>query len=332
MVTLKNIAEKTGVNVSTVSRALNNSPEIAEVTKQHIRKIAREMNYVPNVTAQSLVGKKSRSIGLILPEIRSNYYAQISNYIDDELRKRKYSMIIGLTDFMYEEEARSLKVLSSRRVDGILFTSLMHNKIEKNLRYVKNTYKIPIVLVDSFLSTQKMSFDHVGIDSYTGIVAAVRYFLEKGKTTIGFIGDRFTVHSRYPGFQKALYDNGLEVDKRFVRFGNERFEEGGYLRMNELIGAGTIPDALFASYDDMALGALKALDEKGIHPVKDISVIGHDNIRVSAYTLNPLSTINAPLQEMARLSVERLFERIHGSRDKIVDKMLPAELIIRQTS
>jgi DNA-binding LacI/PurR family transcriptional regulator len=189
-----------------------------------------------------------------------------------------------------------------------------------------------VVLLDSFVNKKKKKFDHIGIGSYDGIREAIRNLLDRGKTRIGFIGDRYTNLSRYPIFVRVMNEYGITPDEHLIGIGDERFEEGGYSRMIEIIRSGHRPDGLFVSYDNMAIGVLKAMHEHGLRPIEDISVIGHDNIQGSFYTYDSLSTIEPPLGKMAALVVERLIDRIHGDRSRAIEKLLPARFIDRGTS
>ena len=310
MITLKDIAHKAGVNVSTVSRALNDSYEVSEKMKQKIRGIAEDLNYTPNMSARALVGKSTDSIGLILPEVRSNYYAQITNSIEEEFQKHGYSIIISLTEFESKQEVKSLEVLAMRKVDGILFTGATSGKTKEMLDKVSAYYEIPVVLLDAIKRIK--GYDHVVIDTQGGIEEAVAHCTNRGIKSFGFISDGISDPSRFTNYLKALEKHSLKVDEKFTVLGTDRFEEGGYRGMKELLSLSSTPECVFAAYDDMAIGALKAIYEAGLKVPEDIMVFGYDNIREGEYLFKSLSTIHAPIEEMARIGVNLILDRIRG--------------------
>ena len=311
MVTLKDIALQAGVNASTVSRALGDSREISDEMKRKIRDIARKLDYTPNAYARALVGKSSATIGLILPEVRSNYYARIANAIEHEFQKQGYSIVIGLTEFEYKHEVKSLEILGMRQVDGILLTGAMYAQTRKTLDRIRDGYRIPIVLLDAI--SRIKGYDHVVIDNRSSIATAVARCEESGIRTFGFIGDQIAHRGRLPRFRHALADRSLNLSKEATIITQERFEHGGYLGMKALLALPHPPQAVFAAYDNMAIGALRAVYESGLSVPRDIAVFGYDDIREGEYLFQPLTTIHAPVEEMARIGVNLITDRIGGS-------------------
>lgn len=330
MVKLKDIAEKAGVNVSTVSRALNDSSDINVETKNRIRKIAKEMNYVPNTSAQSLVGKGTKSIGVIVPEIISNYFTHMLVSIESELKKRGYSLIIGMTHHDYKNEIYYLNVMKNRKVDGIILAGSMYKELEDYLITMKKSNYIPMVLIQTFVHFP--DYDYIMVDDYYGYCMAVEHLKNKGHQKIGFIADEISSKMRFPMYKKALAKYGLELDKEYTKIGKEMFELGGYLRMKELIQTSHIPSAVFASYDYIAIGAMKALKEYGLRVPDDISIIGYDDIREASYISKPLTTISPPLGEMAKVGVNLLLHKIEKDSNTIQHVSLKPELILRNTT
>jgi LacI family transcriptional regulator len=306
--TLKDIAEKSGYNVSTVSRALGDSHEISEQTKKEIRDIAEQLKYTPDFSARALVGKGSDSIGVVLPEVRSDYYGRMATYIEMELRRNKYSMIIGLSEFFSETEERIVNVLISRNVDGILLTaSSLGNRI-KYLEALRKRASIPIILLD--MDYDVYGFDKVLIDNSHGINQALSYFSRMNCKRIAYVGDKLSSFDRLPSFKTAITKNKLLNNEALTQVRDERFEEAGYLGMKEILNRER-PDAVFASYDNVAIGALKAIYERGLRVPEDIMIVGYDNIREAEYLFKPLSTINPPIKKMARAATELLLERLN---------------------
>jgi LacI family transcriptional regulator len=331
MVTLKDIAAKAGVNISSVSKALNGSKEISPQKTMEIKQIARELNYMPNLSARALAGKGTCSIGVILPEIQSNYYACIMNNIETELSTADYSIIISTTNFDLKNEIRYLDILCSRAVDAILLIGAMNEGIEDYASLIEAKYNIPILFLESFIELR--NHDYIMIDNRFGISLAVEHLKKIGFSQIGFISEDISARTRLRWFKDALKDNGLDFLKRFVKIGPERFELGGYRRMKELLAEPDHPKAVFASYDDMAVGALKAIHDAGLRVPEDISIIGFDNIRESEFLLTPLTTIVPPIKEMVSIGIKLLLEKIAAPRSAMSHRLiLKPNLIVRSST
>ncbi len=332
MTNLKDIAKVLGINVSTVSRALSDSDEISESTKERVREKVREMNYVPNIAARTLTGKSTKLVGLIVPEVKSDYYAQIVNYVEAGMKQLGYTVIIGITEFNHNLEVECLNTMSSRNVDGILFVSSTDKNISKPLNHISNDYKIPIILMDPL--TPKKGFDTLKLDNSGGINEALLYLINSGRKRIAYIGDVISSIGRLPSFKKGMEKAGGIIYGELIFVGEERFEQGGYLRMKEILEKDVPnPDAVFASYDDMAIGVLKALYEYGVPIPKDIAVIGYDNIRYSKYLWQALTTIHSPLEEFCKKAAELLLDRIDNPNPrKARHCSFPTRLILRETT
>jgi DNA-binding LacI/PurR family transcriptional regulator len=331
MVTLKDIAKKAGVNISSVSKALNDSNEISEEKKKEIRGIAAELNYIPNLSAKALAGKGTNSIGVILPEIRSNYYARIMNCIETELNGSLYSIIMSTTNFSLDAEIEMLNLLCSRAVDGIIIIGVMHEGIEEYVTEIKKRHGVPVLFLEPHIELKQ--HDYIMINNKYGIDLAVKHFKKMGHQEIGFIGDSFSASARLPLFEDVMNENGLSIKKKCIKVGDERFELGGYLRMKELLKKASIPKAVFAAYDDMAIGAIKAIEEAGLIIPDDISIIGFDNIRVSEYLSLPLTTIVPPVEEMVSIGVRILLDKVKNKNMSLPYKLiLQPNLIVRETT
>jgi len=331
MVTLKDIAKRANVNVSTVSRALNDSSEINEDTKKMIRAIAAEMHYTPNMSARALTGKGTMSIGIIIPEVISGYFAQMVNFIEEELKAQSYSLIVGMTHHDYREEIHYMDVFAKRKVDGIILAFSMYKELEKSLHTMKNHYKMPMVLIQTFKHFP--DYDYIVVDDMQGIDSAIRHLYELGHRDIGFIADQISSKLRFEAFKQGMKNSGLKVNDRFVKIGNEMFEEGGYLQAQELLNEKEMPTAIFAGYDHMAIGAMRAFQEHGLRVPEDISIIGYDNIREGAYLPIPLTTVSPPIRDMTRVGVKLLLDKIKEKDNAVIQHVsLKPELIIRNTT
>ena len=329
MPTLKDIAKLAGVNVSTISRALKDSPEINAETKRKILKIASELNYFSRKFSENVVSK-SYTIGLIAPEIESNFYSQLVSTIEKRITAQGYSLITGFTNFEYEEEVRFLNIFAHRGVDGIVLIRSLDARTIEDLRTFKTSYDIPVILVET--KHELEIYDCLKIDDYLGVSMAVEHLAELGHTHIGYIGDTLSAHRKAP-FVDTLQKHGIKVNDNLVRIGEDRFEEGGYKRMNELLSQKKVPTAVFASYDSIAIGAMKAIFDKGLRIPEDISIISIDNIKVSGYLYKALSTVSVPVNNLGDISTRILFSKINDKTSEVVQHVvLKPQLMVRETT
>lgn len=336
MATIKDIAKIAGVNVSSVSRALSGSSEVGEETRARIVKIANELGYTPNYSARALVGKGTSLIGMLVPEISSNYYAKIVNAVENELNDRGYTLIIGTTDFRADKEAEKFEMFIGRKVDGIILAGITDIDGVRHIAAKSEKAAIPVIFLEPVRETRGKDCilqDCILMDMDCGIRLAVEHLVKLGHKTIGFIGENLSSRFRLPIFRRITGEMGIKLDEKFVKSGIERFESGGYLRMKELLSKGELPTAIIAAYDNIAIGAMKALQEAGLKVPEDISVVGYDNIRESEFLAVPLTTIFPPIAEMVSRGVELLLKRMDKGEDSESRKiMLYPELVVRESS
>lgn len=329
MVTIRDIAKKAGVHVSTVSRALNDSSRVKYETKQYIKKVAKEMNYMPHELARGLAGKSTNTIGVIVPELINAFYAEIMNGIESSLEKKGYSIIFGKSDFKLEKEQKYIELFNRKKVDGIIVSSMTLDTLEKIETLDVN--KVPFVLIDSCHTREDI--DSINIDNEYGVYNAVDYLIKTGHKKIAFVGDQVTNEDRLKGYKKALKDHDIQIDENLVKIGTERFEMGGYNSVRQMLESGNKPDSIFAVNDHMAIGTIKAITDKGLKIPQDISVIGFDDITISNYLELPLTTVVQPKLEIGELASKLILERIENKDKPAVQHIvLKPKLVIRSTT
>ncbi len=308
MVTLKDIAKISGVNKSTVSRALSGSGGVGEEKRNEIINIANELDYIPDESAKVLSGKNAKTIGIILPEIDCNYYASVVGTIEMKLKERGYSLLIGQSSFKFENELHYLRLFVQKKVDGIIFDLYNIDTFLEHSDTIKKSIHVPIVFIESSLNMP--GYDIIEIDERHAMSLAIEHFVRCGFKKIGFISEYLSSAVRLPCYEAAMKKFGIPIDRNMIKIGQERLEKGGYMRMQELIAQGPLPEAVILSYDTMAQGALKALHEHGVRVPEDLSIISFDNIRESAYFEVPLTTVAPPVIIMGEMAVRILIDRI----------------------
>ena len=296
-------------------------------TKELIKSIAHQYNYVPDDIARGLVGKKTFTIGVIIPEFINTFYAEIIEGLESVFAGEGYSMLFGKSDFTYENEIKYITLFLRKRVDGIIACSTTKECLEQ-IKSIKKD--IPVVLADTFALSP--DFDSISVDNEFGVQNVIEYLVEMGHENIGFIGDKVVTPQRLETYKSTLSHMRIPVKEEYISIGNERYEMGGYLRMKELLENEEKPTAIFAETDNLAIGAIRAVKEAGLIVPDDISIVGFDDIMSSSYIDIPLTTVLQPKFEIGRLSAQLLIDRINKKGNKFVQQIiLKPELVVRNT-
>ena len=329
MANLKDIAAQLGVSVSTVSRALNDSDEISADMKEKVHLVAEELGY-------TLRGRGGRTTpewytaGIIVPEVTSEYYAKIVHMTKEMLSAKGYSTIIKVTDFVPNEMVEAINCMHRIRVKCLLIVmdddEVMSERIVRTIR----RSRLPVILITTKYYPM-LDFDCIHLDEYSGIVMAVQHLQQRGYRRIGFIGEKMTAN-RMTIFKQAMKFQGLEPETNLICTGSERAEVGGYLRMKELLALPELPDAVFCSYDTMAIGAIHALRESGLKIPQDMAVIGFDNISVSRYVEGGITTIANPYDDMISIAINVLTKREKNRQSSRQQIALRPKLVVRSTT
>lgn len=332
MSTLKDIAKAAGVSLATASRVLNGGKGISKKTCDQVLQIAKDLNYIPNISAKILAGKNSKMIGMIVPEIDSNYFARIIFEVEHQLQKHGYFLLIANTQYKKEKEIQALNTFCTYNVEGIFITCTINNDILDEFAPTLKAQNIPLILLVARLHTADYSY--IMVDDEAGMTDAIRYLRTKGYDRIGFIGDYILDTLRNELFISALKKNGLDpADNPIYSHPTRRFEQSGYETMKEILKDPNRPKAFLAGYDDIAIGAMRALDEAGLSVPEDIVIIGNDNVRESSYLHKALTTLSPPVIKMARLGSEIMLRAVKGEEDGVIHHIsLRPDLIIRETA
>lgn len=327
-ITLKMVAERAGVSVNTVSRAINNKSDINEETKKRVLKVAQELGYVQNATAVALRTKKTRTLGVVIADNRNPFYAEVLNGIEEAAREKNYHIILANTQRDYQKEEEAINLLLAKRVDGLLITPVQdRNDDIKNLIEAN----IPFVIVGR--DFKNIEVDAVYNDEVKGGFLATKYLIKKGHKRIALINGflhKSPARGRLEGYKKALKEYGIPFDDSLVSVGDIDVKDG-YERTKQLLEKGLNFTAIFAYNDMMAFGAMRAIKEKGLRIPEDIGLVGYDDIPFSSLISPSLTTIRLKKQELGVESLKLLLSRINVSRKKTKKIMLDVELKIRET-
>jgi LacI family transcriptional regulator len=310
---LKDIAIRTGYSINTISRALRDMPDISEKTRNKIKEIAREMNYLPNHAAMSLRTKRSKSIGVIVADITNPVFSDMVKGAEMTARIAGYSIILGNSNEDYKEEEAVVETLISRNVDGIILVPTMNDK--KIIQSLQSK-RIPMVLMGRRFLDLKCNW--VINDDKLGGYMVGKHLLEKGHRKFAYITGPLYISSaidRLEGFRDALKESGLSPGSLLV-FETKATPDGGYVTMQKLLDCSVDVSAVFCFSDFIAFGALKALKERGISIPDDIAVVGFDNIFFSGLSAPALTTINIAKNEIGTKATELLIEQLNTADSK----------------
>ena len=335
-ITIKDIAKALNLSASTVSRALQDSYQISKRTITRVKTFAKENHYTPNLMAQGLKNKKTRSIGLLLCSIPNNFYAEVINGIESATKKNNYHLIITQSHESYKKEKQNLGFLYSRGVDGFLISistetynyDHFRSIIEKNL---------PIVFFDRIAEIE--STHKVVAENAEGAYNATLHLLANGYKNIGHITstkDLSITKERLLGFNKALLQYKIYQNESNVKYCNH----GGLIdteietALDELLSSPKPVDALFTASDRITIKTLSSLQKRDLKIPNDIAIVGFTDFSAPELFTPGLTTIKQPAFEMGKTAAELLIKQIERKRP-IKDferKILPTTLTIRQSS
>jgi DNA-binding LacI/PurR family transcriptional regulator len=330
--TLIDIAKKAGVAASTVSRALNDRPEVSLKTKNQIKKIAQKYNFRFNPIAQGLKNNRTKTIGIIVPEIKHDFFSSAISGIEEVAYKSGYTIILCQSNESYEREVINIDVLMHHRVAGVLASISQNTKDGNHFKEVikRNT---PVVFFDRVCKDVKAS--KVIIDDEASAYEAVSFLISNGYTKIAHLAGPKTLDickHRLDGYKKALDNSKIHFDKKLVYYGGLH-EQDGYDSMDQLIKKRMIPNAIFAVNDPVAIGAFQRIKEAGLRIPRDIALIGFSNNKITSLVDPQLTTINQPSFEMGKKAAELLINHIENKNIKEISTVImTAELIIRSST
>ena len=327
-ITIKDIAKIAGVSHTTVSRALNNSPLIKDETKQKIKDIARDLDYVADRNARGLVSAKSNNIGLFFSSITrgtsAEFFQEIIGAVSSEIPE-DYNLVINAID-RYENYSE----IHRRNYDGIILVSQTQGDDVFITEMIKK--EIPMVVINR--SVDHLNTINILSDDESGVYQGISYLIEKDYKEIGFIEGKIGYESskiRKSAYMRALRDYKIDCGEGYIVTGDYTIN-GGYQGMKELLALANPPRAVFCSNDDMAFGAAKVINEAGLRIPEDIAIMGFDNSLFGQYMVPALTTIKRPIKEISIKGARLLFKRIQGQEVESKKIYLPTLIIKRHTA
>jgi LacI family transcriptional regulator len=330
-VRLKDIAQKTGYSVATVSRALHHNSQkykISQATINKIQAVADELGYRANKVARSLKSKKSQEVGVVVPDILNPFFAKLTKSINKEIRNVGFTMMLCDSDELTEIEKKSLDHLLERRVAGLIIAPV--GIIYDHIQLLKNT-NTPTVIVDRIF--QNLAYDTVCVDNYKGGYLVTEHLIKEGHRKIAFIQglpQTTTNENRLRGYTEALKIYRIPINSQYI-LGDDFRILNGYLQTKTLLKLNDPPTAIFAAGDLIALGAIQAVKEENMEIPRDVSVVTFDDPSYFAHLSPPLTAVKQPVTDMGIIAVKLLLERINGINNKPKYIQLDPQLMIRNS-
>ena len=322
--TITDIARELNVTPSTVSRALSNHTAISSSTKEAVRQVAKKLNYHPNRVASSLRLGRSRIVGVIIPSAEMNFFGSVVHGIEKIASENDFNVLIYQSNELEEIERKGVGTFLRSRVDGVLASISKETRDIAHFEEIKKQ-GVPLVLFDRV--HEDLNVPAVSIDDYQGAFEATKHLIEQGCSRIAHIAGPQHVsifRQRLNGYKEALKINGFSIDEALIIEGNLTIGSG-YASMSQLLGQTNAPDGVFAVEDFSALGAMKALKEKGIYIPAEVAVIGFANEAFGEHITPSLSTIDQQTIRMGEEAAKLFFEL---SKDDTFYKKPPKKIVL----
>lgn len=328
MTTIYDIAKAVGVTQTTVANALAGRGNVSEATRKRILQCAQDMGYRPNVLARGLAKGKTSTIGFLLPTIANPFYPEIAEEIERITHVHDYQLLLCNTHHDYALGRQNLERLVSRWVDGII---VMGSSMDLADLVHQFEHGLPIVLCNWQENEPSPGIPQVNVDFRLAGELAAHHLLALGHQKIAIIVDEPQQTTRFAGFRTALLSAGIPLQDEMIQLGDSTIESG-HAAARTLLTSPQRPTAIFATNDWMAIGALEAAREEGIHVPEDLSIIGLDNVIVGAHISPPLTTIDIPKHQLAKEATELLMRQIDGDKDQTQSILIPPELLVRHST
>jgi LacI family transcriptional regulator len=328
-VTIYDVAHEAGVSMATVSRVVNNNPNVKPQTRKKVYEAIEKLGYRPNAVARGLASKKTTTVGVVIPDISNALVAEVARGIEDIATMYHYNIILCNADKKKEKEIRVINTLLEKQVDGLIF---MGGTVTEDHLDAFKTSSVPVVLCGT--TDERNAMPAVDIDHEQAAYDAVKVLLDHGHSRIAMISgsleDPANGYARYQGYKRALEDAGIGLREDYVRIGNYRYESGSEATRH-FIGLSERPTAIFSATDEMAIGAIHTIQDEGMKVPEDISVISVDNSRMASMVRPQLSAAAQPMYDIGAVSMRLLTKLMNKETVEQAKFLLPHEMVQRKS-
>ncbi len=324
--TIHDVARRAQVSKSLVSMVIRGGEGVSKQSQAAVLQAVKELNYRPNIIARSLVQRRTRMIGVLLPDLRNPFFSEVISGVQGRARELAFRILFKTGERQPELEEQAIQNLLELRVDGLILAA---PRVEEQIIIDAGRWT-PVVVLNYQISDD--SSDSLSNDNIAGAALAVEHCANLGHRRIALIegGSGRAAQTRREGYLRAMRRFGLADYIQTAE--GAHTEEGGQRGARELLRTTPLPTAIFASNDLCAIGAMDCLEEAGLKVPEDISLVGYDNTTLAALRHISLTSVNQPGSEMGRTAVDRLSERIDNGRTKPLHDVLPPSLVVRSTT
>lgn len=326
--TLKDIAKELNVSVSTISRVVNSKTYVNPKTRKMVLEGLAKYNYVPNQVARSLKKQTTETIGILVPDISENFFAQIIKGIDEVLGKKKYSIILADSNEMPQKEEQYLGLLYQNRIDALVLATVAKEYSALNTYFANN---IPVVFIDN-IPNLDYDIDCVIINNQKASSIAVNHLIENGKKDIAIIigsPNETTGYERLEGYKRALEQNNISINKNLIKYGNYK-ENTGYSCMKELLEKRNENPftGIFIGSEKMTYGAIKAIKEFGLSMPEDIALVGFDVHDKSGLITPGITSIRQPENNIGKIVADLIIRRLKEKQQNDVVHHISQRIVL----
>ncbi len=329
-VTIYDVAREAGVSMATVSRVVNGNPNVKPATRKKVLDVIQRIGYRPNAVARGLASKKTTTVGVVIPDISNPLYAELARGIEDIATMYHYNIILCNSDLKEAKELQLIETLLEKQVDGLLF---LGSEITEEHRKIFQATSVPVVLAAS--QDDQGELPYVNIDHVAAAKEATNVLIKEGHQKIAYIGTSLTNTvqglPRFRGYQAALEENGIPFDENLVRIGNGRYSSG-YEAMKELLDKDDSISAVFVATDEMAVGAIHAVQDHALNVPDQVSVIGCNNIPIASQVRPLLSTVSVPLYDIGAVAMRLLTKYMNNEEIQTGQVILEYDLELRDST
>jgi DNA-binding LacI/PurR family transcriptional regulator len=330
-VTIKDIARHLNISVATVSRAMRDMPDIKPETRESVLKLAKEWDYQPNILATSLVKSRTKTIGVIVPDLAYHFFSSVIKGIEEEAIERGYSLLLTQTSELYERELTNVQNLSRGQVEGFIISLSQETTDYEHLKRLQRK-GIPLVFFDrdaADIDVSKVMVDNVG-----AAYEATKHLVENGCKRIAFLAGPTNVtvsNQRQTGYENALKDSGLAIDETLIVHGSYNLQQVIELT-NYLIDLPQPPDGLVVVSDRLAIGAMSAMRARGVKVPEDLAIVSFNDEPICTIVTPTLTSVSQPTMEIGRTAMSLLINQIEKEGSPSEVKVFKTGLKIRESS
>lgn len=345
-ISISDVAKRANVSIATVSNVINGTRPVSDKLRKDVMQAMKELGYEPNLSKRTPRKRQTKTIGVIVTSLRRVFFLEVLNGIQHNAEKYGYNIFIDTSEDNIEKESEIIKAFVNNRVDGIIIHPLCDNNDKEYLSFLSNlkryNMRIPVVSMERDLT--RYNIDSVYIDNYHGARLAVKHLIDLNCKKIACL--RGPINSevsndRFNAYCDILNEHNLDINENFI-FKGDFSPLSGYRLTRRLLLNGIKPDAIFASNDQMATGAIYAVKEYGLNIPENVKIVGFDNTFVSSIINPQLTTVNVPKFRMGEEAFSLLYKRISENKknsnaqtndnNKSIGIKLPIDLIIRQST